>query len=35
MNKYLLDFKRLLTRLAYAFDEPDDKTSVLKKFTQN
>ena len=31
MNKYILDFKQLSTRLVYAFDEPDDKISVLNK----
>ena len=31
MNKYILDFKQLPTRLVYAFDEPDDKISVLNK----
>ena len=31
MNKYILDFKQLPTSLVYAFDEPDDKNSVLNK----
>ena len=31
MNKYMLDFKQLATSLVYAFDEPDDKISVLNK----
>ena len=31
MNKYILDFKQLTTSLVYAFDEPDDKISVLNK----
>ena len=31
MNKYILQFKQLPTSLAYAFDEPDDKISVLNK----
>ena len=31
MNKYILDFKQLPTSLVYAFDEPDDKISVLNK----
>ena len=31
MNKCILDFKQLPTSLVYAFDEPDDKISVLNK----
>ena len=31
MNKYILDFKQLPTSLVYAFDEPDDRISVLNK----
>ena len=31
MNKYKMDFKQLPTSLAYAFDELDDKISVLNK----
>ena len=31
MNKYILDLKQLPTSLIYAFDEPDDKISVLNK----
>ena len=31
MNNYILDFKQLPTSFVYAFDEPDDKISVLNK----
>ena len=31
MNKHILALKQLPTSLVYAFDEPDDKTSVLNK----
>ena len=31
LNKYILQFKQLPTSLVYAFDEPDDKISVLNK----
>ena len=31
MSKYTSDFKQLPTSLVYAFDEPDDKISVLNK----
>ena len=31
MNKYILALKQLPTSLVYAFDEPDDKISVLNK----
>ena len=31
MNKYIFDFEQLPTSLAYAFDEPDDKISVINK----
>ena len=31
MEKYILDFKQLPTNLVYAFDEADDKTSILNK----
>ena len=31
INKYILDFKQPPTSLVYAFDEPDDKISVLSK----
>ena len=31
MNKYTLDFKQLPASLVYAFDEPDDKITVLNK----
>ena len=31
MNKYILDYKQLPSSLAHAFDEPDDKISVLNK----
>ena len=35
MNKHILDFKQLPTRLVYAFDDPDDKISVLNKLVNH